>query len=200
GKPGGVQLGGGELDVRSVAHTCQCPPGTLSPGLHPQKEMEVDLGWAYNRWVAEKVLPEAGGRMYSMLCLPFSDPAACVRQVETFGSRKHVTGFMVTTVRHLQVNDNAYMRLYGMLEERGLALAFHSGPNWNEPVFRACNRFLSVHALGFTFYNILHCTNWVINGMGERFPKLPVIWIESGLSWVPFLNQQLVHEFMMRPA
>ena len=33
---------------------------------------------------------------------------------------------------------------------------FHSGPNWNEPVFRACNRFLSVHALGFTFYNILH--------------------------------------------
>ena len=113
-----------------------------------------------------------------------------MRQVETFGGRKGVTGFMVTTVRHLQVNDNAYMRLYRTLEERGLALAFHSGPNWNEPVFRACNRFLSVHALGFTFYNILHCTNWVINGMGERFPKLPVIWIESGLAWVPFLMQR----------
>ena len=28
--------------------------------------------------------------MYSMLCLPFSDPAACVRQVETFGARKGV--------------------------------------------------------------------------------------------------------------
>jgi predicted TIM-barrel fold metal-dependent hydrolase len=135
-----------------------------------------------------------------MLCLPFSDPAACVRQVETFGARKGVTGFMVTTVRHLQVNDNAYMQLYRTMEERGLALAFHSGPNWNEPVFRACNRFLSVHALGFTFYNILHCTNWVINGMGERFPKLPVIWIESGLAWVPFLMQRLDHEFMMRPS
>src|SRR5260370_17415645 len=87
-----------------------------------------------------------------------------------------------------------------MLEERGLALAFHSGPNWNEPVFRACNRFLSVHALGFTFYNILHLTNWVINGMGERFPKLPVIWIESGLAWVPFLMQRLDHQYMMPPA
>src|SRR5256886_8945504 len=51
-----------------------------------------------------------------------------------------------------------------------------------------------------TFYNILHCTNWVINGMGERFPKLPVIWIESGLAWVPFLMQRLDHEFMMRPS
>ena len=48
------------------------------------------------------------------------------------------------------------MKVYRTMEERGLSLAFHSGPNWNEPVFRACNRFPSVHALGFTFYNILH--------------------------------------------
>jgi hypothetical protein len=34
----------------------------------------VDLCWAYNRWLTEKVLPESGGRFYSMLCLPFSDP------------------------------------------------------------------------------------------------------------------------------
>src|SRR6266403_1765597 len=195
-----VALGQRWMDAMSVDYSCLFPTGMLNIGMHPQKEMEADLCWAYNRWVTEKVLPEADGRMYSMLCLPFSDPAACVRQVETFGSRKHVTGFMVTTVRHLQVNDNAYMRLYRMLEERGLALAFHSGPNWNEPVFRACNRFLSVHALGFTFYNILHLTNWVINGMGERFPKLPVIWIESGRAWIPFLMQRLDHEFMMRPS
>ena len=57
-----------------------------------------------------------------------------------------------------------------------------------------------MHALGFSFYNILHCTNWVVNGMGERFPKLPVIWIESGLAWIPFLMQRLDHEYMMRPS
>jgi predicted TIM-barrel fold metal-dependent hydrolase len=107
---------------------------------------------------------------------------------------------MVTTVRTLPVHDNALMKVYRAIEERGLSLAFHSGPNWGEPVFRGCNRFISVHALGFSFYNILHCTNWVINGMGERFPKLPVIWIESGLAWVPFLMQRLDHEYMMRPS
>ncbi len=57
-----------------------------------------------------------------------------------------------------------------------------------------------MHALGFSWYNILNCTNWVINGMGERFPKLPVIWIESGLAWVPFLMQKLDHEYMLRPS
>ena len=92
------------------------------------------------------------------------------------------------------------MKVYRAIEERGLVLSFHSGPNWGEPIFKSCNRFLSVHALGFTWYNILHCTNWVINGMGERFPKLPVVWIESGLAWVPFLMQKLDHEYMLRPS
>ena len=57
-----------------------------------------------------------------------------------------------------------------------------------------------MYSLGFSFYNILHCTNWIVNGMPERFPKLPVIWIESGLAWVPFLMQRLDSEYMMRTS
>ncbi|HEY0566508.1 MAG TPA: amidohydrolase family protein, partial [Xanthobacteraceae bacterium] len=125
---------------------------------------------------------------------------ASLRQVEEFGDRKGVTGFMITTVRHNPVHDNCYMKLYRAIEERGLALSFHSGFQWGEQVFRNCNRFLSVHALGFSFYNILHLTNWVINGLGERFPKLPVIWVEAGLAWVPFLMQRLDHEYMLRTS
>ena len=196
-----VQLGHRWMDAMSVDYSCLFPTGMLNIGMHPQKEMEVELCWAYNRWLTEKVMPESGGRFYSMLCLPFSDPEAALRHVETFGDRKHVGGFMVTTVRsHMAVYDNAYMKLYRALEERGLVLSFHSGPNWGEPIYKSCNRFLSAHALGFTWYNILQCTNWVINGMGERFPKLPVIWIESGLAWVPFLMQRLDHEYMLRPS
>ncbi len=200
GKTRDVELTHRWMDAMSVDYACLFPTGMLNVGLHPQKEVEVDLCWAYNRWLTEKALPESGGRIYSMLCLPFSDPDESLRQVETFGDRKGVTGFMVTTVRTLPVHDNAYMKVYRAIEERGLALSFHSGPNWGEPVFKSCNRFLSVHALGFTFYNILHLTNWVINGIGERFPKLPVIWVEAGLAWIPFLMQRLDHEYMLRSS
>ena len=175
-----IQLGHRWMDAMSVDYACLFPTGMLNIGMHPQKEMEVELCWAYNRWLTEKILPELGGRFYSMLCLPFSDPDATLRQVETFGDRKGVAGFMVTTVRHNPVHDNVYMKTYRAIEERGLALSFHSGFNWGEAVFRGCNRFLTVHALGFSFYNILHLTNWVINGLCERFPKLPVIWVEFG--------------------
>jgi predicted TIM-barrel fold metal-dependent hydrolase len=200
GKIRDVELGYRWMDAMSVDYSCLFPTGMLSIGMHPQKEMEADLCWAYNRWLTEKVLPESGGRLYSMLNLPFSDPAASLRHVEHFGDRKGVAGFMVTTVRDHPVHDNAYMKVYRAIEERGLSLAFHSGVNWGEPVFKGCNRFLSVHALGFSFYNILHCTNWVINGLGERFPKLPVIWVEAGLAWIPFLMQRLDHEYMLRPS
>ena len=94
-----VQLGERWMDAMGVDYSCLFPTGMLNVGLHPQKEMEVDLCWAYNRWLTEKVLPESGGRFYSMLCLPFSDPDATLRHVETFGDRKGVGGFMVTTVR-----------------------------------------------------------------------------------------------------
>src|SRR6187397_296491 len=161
-----IELGHRWMDAMSVDYSCLFPTGMLSIGLHPQSEMEVELCWAYNRWLTEKVLPESGGRFFTMLTLPFSDPDACLRPVE----------------------------------ERGLVLSFHSGPNWGEPIFKSCNRFLTAHALGFSWYNIVNLSNWVINGMGERFPKLPVVWIESGLAWVPFLMQKLDHEYMLRPS
>src|SRR5215467_13387524 len=195
-----VQLGHRWMDAMSVDYSCLFPTGMLNIGLHPQKEMEADLCWAYNRWVTEKVLPESGGRFYTMLSLPISLPDEALRHVEAFGNRKGVGGFMVTTVRNIPVHDNSLMKVYSAIEERGLVLSFHSAFNWNETIFKTCNRFLAVHALGFSFYNILHLTNWVTNGIPERFPKLPVIWIESGLAWVPFLMQRLDHEYMMRPS
>ena len=175
-----VEIGLRWMDAMSVDYACLFPTSMLNVGLHPQTEMEVDLCWAYNRWLTEKALPEAKGRIYSMVGLPFSDPEASLRQVETFGDRPGVTGVMVTTVRTLPVHHNNYMKLYAALEERGLAIAFHSGPNWSEPIFKSLNRFISVHALSFPLYNMLHLTNWVINGLCERFPKLKVIWIEFG--------------------
>ena len=198
GKMRDVQLGHRWMDAMSIDYSCLFPTMLLAVGMHPSTEMEIELCWAYNRWLTETVLPQADGRFYSMLSLPLSDTDEALRQVETFGDRKHVTGFMVSSVRSMPVHHNSCMKVYRAIEERSLALAFHSAVNIGEPVFKGLNRFASVHALGFPIYNIIHLTNWVTNGLGERFPKLPVIWIEGGLAWVPFLMQRLDHEYKLR--
>ena len=67
GKIRDVQLGHRWMDAMGVDYSCLFPTGMLNIGLHPQTEMEVDLCWAYNRWLTEKVMPEAGGRFFSLL-------------------------------------------------------------------------------------------------------------------------------------
>lgn len=92
------------------------------------------------------------------------------------------------------------MPLYAELEERGMPLGFHAGPNQNDSMTSTMNKFLSAHAISFVTCNMTHLTNWVINGLNERFPALKVIWIESGLAWGPFMMQRLDHEYQLRQS
>jgi hypothetical protein len=173
------------------------PTPMLGLGTHPLVEVEIQWARAYNRWLVEQLLPYEP-RLRSMLYLPFNNPKACEKMIEDFGDKPGVSGFMITSSHSRSVHDNDYMKSYAMLEERGLPLAFHGIYNWDDGAFRTMNRFISVHALGFVFYNMLHCINWIINGLPERFPKLKIIWMESGLAWVPFVMQRLDNEYHMR--
>ena len=92
------------------------------------------------------------------------------------------------------------MPLYAAIQATGKPLGFHSGFHWGDQSMQQCNRFISMHAISFVHFNLVHLTNWIINGIPERFPKLKVIWIESGLAWVPFLMQRLDSEYMMRSS
>jgi hypothetical protein len=120
--------------------------------------------------------------------------------VEDFGDKPGVCGFMVVSTRDKPVYDNAYMKTYSLIEEMGKPLAFHASYNWNDRTLGNTNRFLITHALGFTIYNVIHMSNWIINGLPERFPKLDVIWIESGLAWVPWIMQRLDNDYKMRSS
>ena len=187
------------MDAMGVDVAVMFPSPMLQLGLHPQVEVEVALGRAYNRWLCERVLAHEP-RLRSMLYLPFNDPDAAYRMVKEMGDKKGVAGFMVTSARHRPVQHNGYMKTYALLEEMGQPLAFHAGYNWNDQTMGMMNKFISVHALGFVFFNMVHLTNWIMNGLPERFPKLKVIWIESGLAWVPFMMQRLDNEYMMRSS
>ena len=187
------------MDAMGVDYACLFPTPMLLIGMNTRVDTEVALSRAYNRWFCETVLANEP-RIKSMLYLPFNDPVACLKVVEEFGDKKGVIGFMVTAPHYKSVHDNAYVKTYAALEERGLPLAFHSGFHWGDQTLGLTNRFMAVHALGFTFYNMVHLTNWIVNGMPERFPKLKLIWIESGLAWLPFLIQRLDNEYMMRTS
>jgi predicted TIM-barrel fold metal-dependent hydrolase len=160
-------------------------------------ESEAQIALAYNRWMVERFIVE-DSRLRFLPYLPLQDPEMSLRIVRHFANQPGVSGFLVTSVRYQPVHDNRYMRLYAEIEETGLPIVFHAGPTWDDEWMKTMNRFISVHAISFVHCNVVHLTNWLINGMPERFPRLKVVWIESGLAWIPFLMQRLDHEYLKR--
>ena len=188
------------MDALGIDQVCLFPTPMLTLGLTPRHDVENALARAYNRWLVENVLAHEP-RITSTLYLPLNDPEASYKMVKDFTGKKGVIGFTIVSPRYKAVYDNSYVKTYAAIEEAGLPLVFHGAYAWGgDQSLQLCNRFMAVHALGFSWFNILHCTNWLVNGMPERFPKLKVAWIESGLAWIPFLMQRLDNEWMMRSS
>ncbi|HEY6439311.1 MAG TPA: amidohydrolase family protein [Acetobacteraceae bacterium] len=194
-----VELVRRAMDSMGIDYTVAFPTPMLLLGMHPQAEVEVALGRAFNRWLIEELLPREP-RIKAMMYLPFNDPEACVEVVEEFADAPGVIGFTVVSTRYKPVHHNSYMRLYAALQATGKPLAFHSGFHWGDESMKQMNRFISMHAISFCYFNMIHLTNWIINGIPERFPELKVIWVESGLAWLPFMMQRLDSEYMMRSS
>ena len=186
------------MDAIGIDYQILFPTPMLYLGLHPVAEVEAALARAYSSWITDRVLSQEP-RIKTMLYLPFNDPEASLKIVEDFGDIDGVVGFMVTSTRYRNVYENQYMKLYRAIEERGMPLGFHAGYSWlGDRRMESLNSFASVHAISFVLHNMVHLTNWVMNGLPEKFPNLNVLWIESGLAWLPFLMQRLDHEFAMR--
>jgi len=187
------------MDGMGIDVACLFPTPMLSLSTHPQPEVEVALAWAYNRWLCERILAE-DPRICSMLYLPVNEPAQAVRMIEHFSGKKGVVGFLSTSNQKRPIHDNENLKIFAALQAHDMPLGFHAIYNWSDPALAQLNRFIGVHALGFTFGNMIHLTNWLMNGMPERFPKLKTVWIESGLAWIPFMMQRLDNEYMMRTS
>lgn len=200
-KPRDVQIWHRQMDAIGINYQIVFPTPMLELGMHPDPDIEVAVSWAYNRWLTEEILPrDDSKRSKTMIFLPFNNPDACLRAIEQFGNKPGVVGFMVTSTRYKPVHHNDYAKVYAAIEETGMPIGFHSIFHGQERMLEGMGKFLSVHAIGFVFYSMVHMTNLVINGIPERFPKLKILWIESGLAWVPFMMQRLDHEYAMRTS
>lgn len=187
------------MNMMSIDYAVMFPTPMLHLSLHPSVDVEVQLARAYTRWLTEQILPQ-DDRLKTLVYLPFNDPVASLKTIEDFAETPGVLGFMVTSIRYRPVHANEYAPVYAALAERGMPLAFHAAYNWHEQAMTQLNKFIAAHALGFTFCNIIHLTNLLVNGIPERFPGLKLLWVESGLAWIPFLMQRLDHEYLMRTS
>src|SRR6202051_2370571 len=69
------------MDSMGIDYMVVFPTPMLVLGMHPQVEMEVVIGKAFNKWLTEEVLPH-DQRIKAMLSLPFNHPEESLKEVE----------------------------------------------------------------------------------------------------------------------
>jgi predicted TIM-barrel fold metal-dependent hydrolase len=173
------------------------PTTCMRLSTQPKRDWEFALALAYNRWLANDLLPQEPN-IKGMMYMPLHHGVDGQAMIEELAHKPGVAGCVVASPRYEKVQSKGMARVFSAMEERGLVLAFHGMANWEEPALAAINRWGAVQALGIPQSNMTHMTNWLISGMPERFPKLKVLWLEGGTAWVHYLGQRLDNMYMKR--
>jgi uncharacterized protein len=175
-------------------------------------EFVADCQRAYNDWVAE-YCSAAPTRLAGMATVPLQDPERAVAELDRAVNRLGLKGALIRPSAYLDVggtflplNHSAYDRFWAACCDLDVPVALHPGVHVDTP--GACRLFGLVaesenimlvnsavderyggsalgQAVGNTVDMIVSMGRLIMGGVCERFPRLRLLFLESGGGWVP---------------
>lgn len=168
--------------------------GALDPSpssMHGWYEMAAALATAYNDWQIEHWL-EKDDRLYGSIHIAAQDPKTAVEEIERIGNHPKMLQVLLP-IDDIAWGDPMYHPIYEAAEKHDLMIGMHH----NEPPvqFGKWPRyFIEWHTLIPTSH-MVQVTNMILNGVFEKYPKLKVMMIEGGFTYVPFLMKKLDQQY-----
>ncbi len=135
-------------------------------------------------------------RLLTVYVLPLNDLDAAVKEVERIaaeGGRAIQFPLYPTELGLESYWDASYDRLWGVMSEVGIPVSSHVGansylshlmaidPTPAKGIFQSLPPIFMAEVLG----------SWIVSGILERFPKLRIVMVESGLGWIPYYLDRL---------
>jgi uncharacterized protein len=179
---------------------------------------------AYNDWMAD-VQEESAGRLFPQGLLPVWDMDLTVREMTRLlerGMRGFTLSDKPELLDLPELPEPYFDPMWDIFNESGAAVNFHIGsgnsraqvesarnsdlrpelrknqryPNaWSHFVQNYPQRRYLVNTSQSSFSNIRIIANLCVSNIFDRFPKLKVVSVESGIGWVPFLLEELDYCF-----
>jgi len=163
-------------------------------------ELALTIMQIFNSACAERQT-ESGQRIFSLPNLPLWDKAATLaeaRRCIDLGLKGFVLPDKPERIGKPSYSNPYWDALWEMLESTGTPINFHlnsainpGGITWDEFDFE---QRLAVASMMYSVGNAANLGNWLVSGVLDRFPKLKIGLIESGLGWVPFVVEMMEHQ------
>ena len=157
--------------------------------------LAVALARGYNDLVLEKYLDDYP-HFYGQITVAMQDPEAAAEEIYRMGDEKQYIGvFIDNTGPNPPLGDPRYDVVYRAAEDKGLPIAYHaydSGfivdfPRQNAGV----ETFFAVHVLTHPYAHFLTMTSLFEHGVPEKFPDLKFVFLEGGVTWLPYMMYRL---------
>jgi predicted TIM-barrel fold metal-dependent hydrolase len=194
------------MDENSVAAQVLYPNVTAFEGhaimALEDEELKLAILRVYNDYVAD-FAKQKPGRFIPVASVPFWDIDASIAEMQRCAELGHRGVLWAATLsRHgLPGSTDPYWdRFYAAAQDANQSINFHVGVGWTEEEFaqvsgRQDKGFDRRAATGRTaqswLSNAKTITDFIMDGVCERFPDLDFVSVESGFGWIPFLLEGL---------
>ncbi len=156
----------------------------------------------YNDGAAD-LQKESGGRLLPQALLPFWDLGVAVKELKRCRQQLGLVGFTMTDSPQEwglpTLNDRYWDPLWSTAQDMDLPVAFHigSGGTGQKLTWDGYDPTTTLAVTSLTlFMNNMRClTNLVFSGLLDRFPRLRILSVESGIGWVPFLIEACEYQY-----
>ncbi len=156
----------------------------------------LDFARSYNDWLLAKICAHAPERLKGVAVVPVQAVDLAVEELR----RAAGLGAVAVTIPPVldesrNLDDPSLLPFFEAAESEDLAVCIHSAPGMNVPL-PAAGRFANyaqVHCLSFPADQMTALTALALGGVLDRFPRLRVGFMESGIGWVPYFVHRL-HE------
>lgn len=185
-----------DMDTDAIATAALYPTYGLMIGGVTEPDAALALCQAVNDWLAGYCRRQPD-RLVGVGVLPLTDAGdalaearRCVEELGFRGVWRRPEQFPGIPL----LQDPAYERLWGYLEEAGVPLSFHPGVSGLIPCDYLKDRYgdyySALHAVHFPAEQMMALTTMVAYGILERHPNLKVAFLETGAAWIlPYLHR-----------
>lgn len=165
-------------------------------------DFEIAMLRAYHRWLAGycAAYPE---RLKGVIVAPMRDPVRAATMVRELAREPWAVGvYLSGHVEDRLLDHPDFYPLWQALQEASLPGCFHGGtarPPYALGTLEMSNNLFLMHAAGNPFETMRAIGALIGGGVLEKFPRLKIAFLESGVGWLPFWMERLDEHYELMP-
>lgn len=158
---------------------------------------------AYNNWLAETWVKTDPNRFIGPAMVPFwQDVDAAIKEMERCKQEFGLCGVYIrpNPRNGLRFDSPYFYPFYEAAQDLGMPIGLHEGTGYSAAAgTERFDRFIINHCISHPFEQMLAMISFFLGGVLERFPRLKVLFLESGASWAAYWLWRMDEHIEKRP-